>query len=209
MTKNEDWISDIHSSNLDVENRIIYLQEKEDAADAPGVDFRMVQNFVKNMNILQNLSSEPITVYVQTIGGCWFAGMGIYDAIHLSRCYVTVVAYSQLCSMGTVIIQAADRRIIMPNCVFMCHYGSSDASGDYLSSQNVAKLEKDITNQMVDIYADRCHKSGQFFIERDDSLGKVKAYIKRKMKDGDWYLFSEEALDLGFVDSIYSERTVL
>lgn len=209
MIKNEDWISDIHSSNIDVVNRVIYLHEKEDTSDAPGVDFRMVQNFVKNMNILQSQSSDPITVYIQTIGGCWFAGMGIYDAIALSKCYVTIVAYSQLCSMGTVIMQAADRRVIMPNCVFMCHYGSSDNSGDYLSSQNLARLEKDITNQMVDIYAERCHKSGAFFKERGDSLGKVKAYIKRKMKDGDWYLNSDQCLDFGFVDTIYSERTIL
>lgn len=209
MTKNEDWISDIHSSNIDVVNRVIYLQEKEDTSDAPGVDFRMVQNFVKNMNILQSQSSDPITVYIQTIGGCWFAGMGIYDAVALSKCYVTIVAYSQLCSMGTVIMQAADRRVIMPNCVFMCHYGSSDNSGDYLSSQNLARLEKDITNQMVDIYAERCHRSSPFFKERGDSLGKVKAYIKRKMKDGDWYLNAEQCLELGFIDTIYSGRTIL
>ena len=57
MSKNEEWISDIHTSNLDVENRIIYLQEKEDTSDSPGVDFRMVQNFTKNINILQNISN--------------------------------------------------------------------------------------------------------------------------------------------------------
>ena len=45
-----DSISDIHSSNIDVDNRIIYLQEKEDSSETNGVDFRMLQGFVKNVN---------------------------------------------------------------------------------------------------------------------------------------------------------------
>jgi ATP-dependent Clp protease protease subunit len=209
MSKNEDSISDIHTSNIDVENRIIYLQEKEDTSDSPGVDFRMVQNFTKNINILQNQSSDPITVYLQTIGGCWWSGMGVYDAIKLCKCKVTIIGYAQICSMGTVIMQAADRRILMPNCVFMCHYGSSEISGDYLSSQNEARIEREMTNKMVEIYAEKCHRYGPFFINRGDSLGKVKTYIKRKMKDGDWYLNADQALDYGFIDKIMSKNIKL
>ncbi len=209
MSKSEEWISEIHASNIDVENRIIYLQEKEDTSDSPGVDFRMVQNFTKNINILQNISSDPITIYLQTIGGCWWSGMGVYDAIRLCKCKVTVVGYGQICSMGTIIIQAADRRILMPNCVFMCHYGSSEISGDYLSSQNEARIEKEMTNKMVEIYAEKCHRYGHFFMDREDSLGKVKTYIKRKMKDGDWYLNADQALDYGFIDKIMSKNIKL
>jgi ATP-dependent Clp protease protease subunit len=209
MSKNEDSISDIHTSNIDVENRIIYLQEKEDTSDSPGVDFRMVQNFTKNINILQNQSSDPITIYLQTIGGCWWSGMGVYDAIKLCKCKVTIIGYAQICSMGTVIMQAADRRILMPNCVFMCHYGSSEISGDYLSSQNEARIEREMTNKMVEIYAEKCHRYGPFFINRGDSLGKVKTYIKRKMKDGDWYLNADQALDYGFIDKIMSKNIKL
>lgn len=209
MSKNEDSISDVHTSNIDVENRIIYLQEKEDTSDSPGVDFRMVQNFTKNINILQNQSSDPITIYLQTIGGCWWSGMGVYDAIKLCKCKVTIIGYAQICSMGTVIMQAADRRILMPNCVFMCHYGSSEISGDYLSSQNEARIEREMTNKMVEIYAEKCHRYGPFFINRGDSLGKVKTYIKRKMKDGDWYLNADQALDYGFIDKIMSKNIKL
>jgi len=207
MTKRDttDWISDIHSTNLDVENRIIYLQEREDASsESSGVDFRMVQNFIKNINILQSQSSEPITVYLQTVGGCWYSGMGIYDAIRLSKCKVNIVGYAQICSMGTIIMQSGHKRILMPNCIFMCHYGSSDHTGDFLSSQNFAQIDKQNCQKMVDIYAEKCYKTGQYFKERKDSLSKVKAFLKRKMKDGDWYLTAEEAIEFGFADYIYS-----
>ena len=99
-----DSISDIHSSNIDVDNRIIYLQEKEDSSETNGVDFRMLQGFVKNVNILQSVSSDPITIYMQTVGGCWYSGMGIFDAIKFCKCKVTIIGYAQICSMGTIIM---------------------------------------------------------------------------------------------------------
>ncbi len=207
MTKKfqqEDTISDIHSTNIDVENRIIYLQETDDQGETSGVDFRMVQNFIKNINILQLQSLDPITIYMQTVGGCWWSGMGIYDCIKLSKCKVNIVAHSQICSMGSIIMQAAHKRILMPSCIFMCHYGYSDLAGDYLSSQNVAKMEQQLSQTMVDIYAEKCHKTGKYFKEREYSLSKIKSYIKRKLKDGDWYLRAEEAVEFGFADHVFS-----
>lgn len=198
-----DWISDVHSYNLDFSNRIIYLQEKEDGIDNPGVDYRMSQIFLKNIKILESDSELPITVYMQITGGCWYAGMGIFDSIKNSKCKVNIICYNQVESMSSIILQAAYRRILMPNCIFMCHYGSSDHSGDYLSSQNFANIDRMNMQTMVDIYSEKC-RNGQFFKDRRHSLSKVKAYIKRKMKDGDWYLTAEQAVEYGFADNIFS-----
>jgi len=33
-------------------------------------------------------------------------------------------------------------------------------------------------------------------------VSKTKAHIKRKMKDGDWYLTASEAVQFGFADGI-------
>lgn len=209
MTKTQhqqDSISDILALGIDVENRVIYIEEREDSASDPsGVDFRVVQSFIKNINILENQSLEPITIYLQTGGGCWFSGMGVYDAIKLSKCEVTVIGYSQIQSMGTIIMQAADKRVLMPSCTFMCHYGSSNNSGDFLSSQNFAQLDKNICQTMVDIYAEKCYETGYYFEERGYNLSKVKTYIKRKMKDGDWYMTAQEAVNFGFVDCVLSK----
>lgn len=206
-----DTISDIHDYNLDFQNRIIYLHEREDYSEnqSPEVNFRMSQNFVKNINILQNVSQEPITIYMQTIGGDWHSGMGIFDAIKSCTCKVTLIGYGQICSMGTIIMQAAHRRILMPSCIFMCHYGVSELSGDYLSAHNYAMIDRHNMQTMVDIYAEKCHKTGQYFKQRGDSLSKVKSYIKRKMKDGDWYLTAEGAIDYGFADYIFSKSIKL
>ena len=107
--------------------------------------------------------------------------------------------------MSSIIFQAADRRVLMPNCSFMCHFGSSELSGDFLSAQNFAMVDKLNMQNMVNIYADRCVKTGEYFKDRQDSLSKVKTYIKRKMKDGDWYLTAEQAVFYGFADAVFSK----
>ena len=195
--------SEIHDYGIDIERREIFLQNKEEV-DNSGVDHRMSQQFLRNIRILESLSDEPIKIYMQSIGGCWYSGMGIYDAIKNSPCKTIIVAYNQVESMSSVILQAADKRVLMPSCWFMCHYGSTEISVDYLSSQNWAKIDKINSDIMVDIYAAKCVK-GQYFKDREYGLSQVKSYIKRKMKDGDWYLTPEDAVSFGFADNVYSK----
>ena len=203
MTLNRDIVGEIHGYGVDVKNREIYINEFDDSGESAGVDHRMLQMFIKNMNILKNFNKEPITIHMQTVGGCWYSGMGIYDAIRNSRCKTSFIGYGQLCSMGTIIIQAATRRLLTPSSAFMVHWGSSEISGHYLSSQNLAAFEKSAAQQMVDIYAEKCHKTGKFFKESEYTLSKTKAYIKRKLNNGDWYMSAEEAVYYGFADGIY------
>lgn len=203
MTVHRDTIGEIHSYGIDVKNREIYINEYDDSGESAGVDHRMLQNFIKNINALKNISKDPITVHMQTLGGCYYSGMGIYDAIKSCRCKTTFIGYGQLCSMGTMIIQSATKRLLTPSSVFMCHFGSSDLSGDYLSSQNYASIEKMNAQKMLNIYSERCNKSGEFFKERGYNLSRTKSYIKRKLYSGDWYMSSEEAVYYGFIDGIY------
>jgi ATP-dependent protease ClpP protease subunit len=60
---------------------------------------------------------------------------------------------------------------------------------------------------MLDIYVTNCIK-GKFFKERyeEPTEAKVKTFIKKKLKDGDWYLSSNEAVYYGFADGVLSTR---
>lgn len=201
MTNIRDSVGEIHNYGIDVKNREIYINEFDDSGESGGVDHRMLQNFIKNINVLKNQNKDPITIYLQTIGGCWYAGMGIYDAIKNCKCKTTIIGYSQVCSMGTVIMQAANKRLLTPNAAFMVHWGNSDISGHYLSSLNLASFEKNLGSRMINIYAEKCQK-GNFFKEKQYNLSKVRAYIKRKMSSGDWYMNAEDAIYHGFIDGV-------
>lgn len=205
---NSDVISDIQSYGIDVKNRELYLHGYvANTEDDPGVDYKMASTFYKNIRFLDSVSNDPIIIHMHSVGGNWNDGMAIFDAICLAKSYVTIIAYGQAESMSSVVLQAADRRVMMPNTYFMCHFGSSGYSGNYLDVQKGAAFEKKITETMLDIYTEGCVKS-KYFKEQytDPTYDKVKNYLKRKFKEGDWYLDANESVYYGFADSVLNTR---
>lgn len=205
MTEPE-LLKDFHEYGANISAREIFLHNHYHTEDNenPGVEYRMSNTFIKNLRGLDMKSDQAITIHMQSIGGEWSDGMAIFDAIQLSRSYVTMIIYGQASSMSSIILQAADYRYMTPNSHFMCHYGSSDINTDYLSAQNVADYERKTALTMFELYAKRC-VDGLFF---KDKFGKkpsekqVKNYLIRKLKSGDWYMNAEEAVYYGFADAI-------
>ena len=203
-----DQIGEAHVYGVDTKNREVYLHGYHGAFEEdPGVDYRMATTFVKNIRTLDIINSQPIVIHMHSIGGNWADGMAIYDAISLCKSRVTILVYGQAESMSGIILQSADLRIMMPHSYFMLHFGSSLREGDYLSSQNYSKLEKKMSSTMLDIYTALAIE-GKFFQERytPTTQDKVRQYIRKKMKDGDWYLDGHEAVYHGFVDGVLNSR---
>lgn len=202
---NNDILQDIHSYGANLSCREIFLHNHFSGTEDenPGVDYRMANIFLKNLRMLERKSSDPIRIHMNSVGGSWTDGMVIYDAICMSKCYVTIIAYGQAESMSSIILQAGDERLITPNTYFMAHYGSSDSGGDYLSAQNWMQYEKHICDTMLDIYASNCMK-GKFFKEKyaKPDVKKVKNFLSKKLQDGDWYMTSDEAVNYGFADKV-------
>lgn len=202
----KDILYDFHNHGANIDNREIFLHNYYSSGDDdnPGVEYKMSNTFLKNLRALELKSDKPIIVHMQSVGGEWADGMAIYDAISMSRCHVTIVAYGQAESMSSIILQAADKRLITPNTYFMSHYGSTAAGGEYLSVQNWVKYEKHICDVMIDIYAASCC-NGKYFKEKYGSrpdVEKIKAYLLRKLKSGDWYLNAADSVYYGFADEV-------
>lgn len=119
-----------------------------------GVDFVMAEYFIKGMHVLESKNSKPITIVMNNPGGDWYHGMAIYDAISCSPCEITIKVYGHAMSMGSVILQAADHRIMMPNSRFMIHYGYDGKAGHAKIVYKWADEGKRINHQMENIYLD-------------------------------------------------------
>lgn len=198
-------LNDIHLHCLNIKSREIFLHNyftSEDGSN-PGVEYRMSNIFLKNLRILELKSHEPIIIHMHSIGGEWSDGMAIYDAIQMCNCYTTIIGYGQVESMSSIILQSADARLLSPNSYFMAHHGNSSISGEYLNVQNWVEYEKRILSTMLDIYTSRCVKS-KFFKEKylKPDIVKVKNFISKKLKDGDWYMTAEDAVYYGFADKV-------
>lgn len=199
-------LKDFHDYGANIQSREIFLHNHYHAEDNqnPGVEYRMANTFVKNLRALDIKSDQPITIHMQSVGGEWSDGMAIFDAISMCRSYVTIIAYGQAESMSSIILQAADMRLMTPNSYFMSHFGSSEATGHYLNVQNWIQYEKYLCDIMMNIYATKCI-NGQYFKEKygkNPPISKVKNFLNTKLKSGDWFLNAHDTVYYGFADSV-------
>ena len=194
-SKKEDDISqiihDVHSYGLNTLTREIFLccnthNDNDDGGEITSISAAM---FIKNLKILESLSKDPIVIHQYSVGGCWNSGMAIYDSILKSNCYITFVTHGIAASMGSIIPQAADKRLSMFDCEWLIHDGSLEISGNYKKVSSHIDFYKRNRQRMLEIYALRTKVSEK----------KLKSMFSLKE---DWLLSSNEALEYGFIDEI-------
>ena len=209
--------------NLDVENRVLYMGSVDKTSEyESGVDHLMAESFIKGLHVLESKNDNEITIIMNNPGGEWYHGMAIYDAIQNARCHCTIKVYGYAMSMGSIILQAADNRILMPNSRFMIHYGGT--SFDDASLPLIEKWvneERRINYDMEEIYLkamlDKEEKEGHGYLAKTLSsiLDSPKTFsrkaetkkeelrsVLKEMLNFDTLLTAEETVDLGFADEI-------
>lgn len=202
----EQLISDIHSFNINHYTREIYLHGAYNgnyAEEEPGVEYRMATSFVKNINVLEAQSNrKSILVHMHTIGGNWGDGMAIFNSIRAVRSPVTILGYAQASSMSGVILQAADKRVLMPDCEFMIHHGSISVSNNSMAAKSAIDSNERACLKMLQIFAERA-VIGPFFQEKGWSVDRIISWMDKKIRHhSDWYLTAEEAIYYGLADGI-------
>jgi ATP-dependent protease ClpP protease subunit len=206
VSQRSELINDVHEHAVNPDSREIWLHGYvANVEDEPGVEYRMAVQFEKNIALLTSLSpKDAILVRMHTTGGEWEDGMGIYDAISTCCTHVTILAYGHATSMSSIILQAADKRVLMPNTHVMVHHGSQSISSSSSAFIAWGDWEKRLIDVMVNIYAERCAKGPYYSKKKSMTLEKVKIDIQSHMdKKQDWIMDAEEAVDFGFADGIY------
>ena len=195
---NRDDVDKLHDYGLYIPTRTIYMgsESYEDDGNESGVDGNMAQRFIKNMSILDNLSSEKIMILLNNPGGDYYHGLAIYDAIKTCRSKVTAKVYGMAISMGSVILQAADERIMMPSSRQMIHYGYTGWEGHAKTAMKQAQETDKLHKWLEKMYLDRIRK-------------KHKGYTLealQKLLDHDTFLSAHESVKLGLADKVGGEK---
>lgn len=151
----------------------------------------IAQDVVRGLQILDR-SEGDITIRLCTDGGEWYSGMAIYDAITECKNPVRVIGMGKVMSMGAIIIQAADERILLPNTTTLVHYGSEWFGGHTKNLERHAKESKRASTIMEDILLERIREKKPKFSRAD---------FKRKFAF-DVYMSAQEAIDFGLADRI-------
>lgn len=185
-----DLINLFHERGLDLDTRSIWLGSVAVDAPDPGVDFRMAETFCKNILILDQ-GDQPITIYLNSGGGYVYEGFAIYDAIKACKNQTTIVVMGSAMSMGAIILQAADRRVMMPNSTLMIHIGQNSFSGHAIDFQRAAEETKRCDLLCTEILSSR---SGL-------SVSRLN-----ELQQHDTFLSAHDAVKMGFADSVYEKR---
>jgi ATP-dependent protease ClpP protease subunit len=204
----ENDISYLHDHNIDILNREIYLHSyMADGEEEGGIDYRSSVKFEKNLRYLNLLSLEPILVHMHLPGGHWQDCLGMYDAIKASKADVIILAYAKAESSSSVLLQAADLRILMPNTNVLIHYGSfsMDAEHSKAAAAGVEWNEREC-DKMVDVFTDRCMNSSIYKEKNWKRMMAKKHIISQLASKCDWILTAQQAVDYGFADGILGTK---
>jgi ATP-dependent protease ClpP protease subunit len=200
-------INQVHNNNLNVLSREIYIHSHYSSNDEDtGIEYKMATQFVKNLHLLNQISSDHILVHLQCPGGDWVHGMAMCDAIQSAPSPVNMLAYGEVSSMSSILFQVAKKRILMPSCEFMIHRGFLTLDGVSTTVQTNADWNKKTDLFMLGMYANKAIH-GEFFQKKGMDLKQATKFIDQKIKKlGDWILSAEEAVYYGFADGVFGHK---
>lgn len=179
----------------------IHLPSKTVRLDG-GVDSELVERTMDAFHLF-NLDSNPVTILLNCPGGDEVQGMAIFDLIKASPCHVTIRVVGEACSMGAVILQAADHREAMPHSVIMHHTGEGNPY--YGHKENVRRYYK--FSEEYDEFLDNVMLVRINEKRAKDGLDTKTISWWRKEDTWDKWLSPKEAIDLGLLDGIFGDKT--
>lgn len=179
-------------------SRTIYLGEARIDNDSreggPGVDYRLADQIIKSIFILESINQEPINIIVNNPGGDEYHGLAIYDAIRATPCNVTVRIIGHAMSMAAWFAQAADKRVMYPNATMMIHYGYMGLPPVHTHTFERWGKEVGRLNRLME----------QHFLERIKE--KHPTFSLKKLRERllfDSFLTARETVDLGLADEVF------
>jgi ATP-dependent Clp protease protease subunit len=133
-------------------------------------------------------SDDPITIVINSAGGCMFEMFGIIDYIRSLKVKVNVIVRGQAMSAGAMILATATgSRICSKHTTIMLHEASIGQYGKSSDIQASAKQYKKMEDDCLRLLA--------------ESTKKDEAWWRENTRK-DLFLSAEEALELGLIDLI-------
>lgn len=132
-----------------------------------------------------------ITLLINSPGGSVFAGLAFYDQLQQLRAAghkVITQTLGMAASMGGILLQAGDERLIGANASVLIHEVSSGMWGKTSALADELRLTERLQSQLLDILASRSKLTA--------------AEIADRWHRKDWWLTAGEAVQYGFADRI-------
>jgi len=212
--------------NIDVDAGRIELFAEEvfayngilEFGEEPGVEYCMASRFIRNIGLLADIyevkekpleERSPILVEMKTCGGDWSEGMAIYHAIRAAtkKCPVTILSYTHARSMSSIILQAATKRVLMPESTFMIHHGqlgmAMQEEETFYSDLDFHRNNYDCRKRMLDIYVNALKHGGSLKDENEDKIRETLLEMMVRKNNVWWTEWG--AVEVGFADLVWDD----
>jgi ATP-dependent protease ClpP protease subunit len=137
-------------------------------------------------------SGKPITIYVNTPGGSIFDGNALGNVIRQIQVKTgakfTIYGQGTVLSMGAILLQYADERVLARDAVFMIHNLSGGVQGQIESIMDTTEMWKGVNDRLLDVLTERATIT--------------KAALKKKVMRKELFLDAQKALEMGFCDRV-------
>ena len=171
---------------LDIYSRLLY-----DRIIYMGEEFtpESCNLIVTQLLYLNNLSNDPIDIYINSSGGSVIDGLSIIDTINLIKSPVNTICTGLAASMGAVLLSCGNKgsRAVLPHSRVMIHQVSSGMWGTFSDLEIELKQTERCKQDIYKILA--------------ENLNKPYEEIEKLCDRNNWFI-GQEAVDLGIVDKV-------
>lgn len=189
-----DFRDTLHS-NVDFANRRIYLgnflnnstEHDDDVGHELGDITEETCTIALRALYLLGKVNKPIEIFINSRGGYMGPAFLLYDCIKQTKCTVRGIAAGQVMSAATLIYAACDQRIALPNSTFMFHNISYGIDGPMQNHQ---------------LWVRRNNETQERYFKTLEADTNIPTDFWRQVCTKDYYLNAQEALELGYVQSI-------
>lgn len=180
--KSADNIAFFLEHGIDIPGRTILLTSYSDASgEEAGVDWQLSDRIIRGLHLLP-VNDTPVKLIINNFGGEDDHARAIIAAIRNSENVVHGVVFGRAESAAAWILQACDYRSMDRGSNLMLHMGASAKD----------KHSSHIDDMFVNDVLIRLHEKNPKY-PRQRLINKLHA---------DWYVYADEALELGLIDEV-------
>lgn len=151
-----------------------------------------IKKAIEDLSVMsRRFPGEPLTIVLNSPGGSVTQGLALYDhirALSAKGHHITVVVRGMAASMGGILLQAGDERVVGPEAEVLIHAVSAATEGPLYTMEDSVDYFKRLWFKLSKILA------------RRSTLTDVQ--IRRRAARKDWWFDAQTAVDLGFADRI-------
>lgn len=128
-----------------------------------------------------------IKIELTSNGGDVVSGLNVVDVVKNSKTKVVITTFACAASMGALILLSGHERVAYKNSIILIHDGSLQLQGSSRKAKNTMSFYDKLDERVKKYILDNT---------------KISEELYDSKVDEEWYMFADEALELGVIDRI-------